>query len=194
VEVQAMGEMIRDRMVERLSMVGSTPQTRDHIEASFKRLLEILNVHLAHRPYLFGKRPLMADFGLAAQLYECWTDPTPQKLMAQTPHVVAWAERMLDPKLEGQIETWAKLAPSLTPLLVDEIAGLFLPWSVANAAALKQGEEKFTVTLQGKPFTQETQKYHARSLGVLKARYATAKQHAGLVEILMAAGCHTYLD
>jgi len=194
VEVQAMGEMIRDRMVSRLSLVGSSPQTREQIEASFKRLLEILEAHLASRPYLFGKRPLLADFGLAAQLYECSTDPTPQKLMsAHAPNVTAWAERMLNPKLEGQIETWQRLAPTLTPLLRDEIAGLFLPWSAANAAALARGEEKFTVTLQAKPFTQETQKYHARSLGVLKARYATAKQHAGLVEILTATGCHAYL-
>ncbi len=195
VEIQAMGEMIRDRMITRLSLVGSTPQTRDQIEASFKRLLEILEPHLASRPYLFGKRPLMADFGLAAQLYECSTDPTPQKLMAAiAPNVTAWAERMLNPKLEGQIETWEKLAPGLAPLLSEEIAGLFLPWSVANAAALQRGEQKFTVTLQGKPFTQETQKYHARSLGVLRSRYASAKKHAGLVEILTAAGCHTYLD
>ena len=114
-------------------------------------------------------------------------------MTAHAPNVAAWAERMLNPKLEGQIETWQRLAPTLTPLLRDEIAGLFLPWSAANAAALARGEEKFTVTLQAKPFTQETQKYHARSLGVLKARYATAKQHADLVEILTATGCHTYL-
>ncbi|MSP44194.1 MAG: glutathione S-transferase family protein [Alphaproteobacteria bacterium] len=194
VEVQAMGEMIRERMIKRLSLVGSSPQTRDQIEASFKHLLEILEVHLATRPYLFGKRPLMADFGLASQIYEAWTDPTPHKIMAaQAPNVSAWAQRMLDPKLEGQMETWAKLAPTLTPLLHGEIAALFLPWSVANAAALARGDEKFTVELKGKPFTQETQKYHARSLAVLKERYAKAKQHTGLVDILTATGCHSYL-
>lgn len=194
VEVQAMGEMIRDRMVKRLSLVGSSPQTREQIEASFIHMLEILEAHLASRPYLFGKRPLLADFGLAAQIYEAWTDPTPHKLIeAKAPHVSAWAQRMLDPKLEGQIETWDKLAPTLAPLLREEIGELFLPWSVANAAALQRGEEKFTVTLKGKPFTQETQKYHARSLDVLKARYAGARQNADLAGILTAAGCHGYL-
>ncbi|HAK63353.1 MAG TPA: glutathione S-transferase family protein, partial [Alphaproteobacteria bacterium] len=54
VEVQAVGEMIRDRMVNRLSLVGSSPQTREQIEASFKRLLDILERHLSSRPYLFG--------------------------------------------------------------------------------------------------------------------------------------------
>lgn len=195
VDVQATGEMIRDRMVKRLSLVGSSPQTRHQIEASFKHLLALLETHLASRPYLFGKRPLMADFGLASQLYQCWSDPTPQKIMTPlAPNVVGWARRMLDPKPEGQIETWAALAPTLTPLLRDEIGGLFLPWSTANAAAIKNGEAKFTIELQGKPFTQEAQKYHARSLQVLRERYAGAKQHAALAEVLQAAGCLTYLE
>lgn len=195
VEVQAVGEMIRDRMVKRLSFVGSSPQTRGQIEASFEHLLQILEPHLQNRPYLFGKRPLMADFGLAAQLYQCWTDPTPHKIMAAiAPNVIAWTQRMLNPKLEGQIETWEKLAPTLTPLLKEEIAALFLPWTAANAQALAKGEEKFTVTLRAKPFTQEVQKYHARSLGVLKQRYAALKQHAELAAIMKAAGCDTYLE
>lgn len=194
VDVEAMGEMIRDRMMKRLSLVGSSPQTRDQIEDSFKRLLTILEAHLKNRPYLFGKRPLLADFGLAAQLYECWTDPTPQKIMSSlAPNTVAWAKRMLDPKLEGQIETWEKLSPTLTPLLRDEIGGLFLPWSTANAIAVSKGEEKFTLTLQGKPFTQEPQKYHARSLGVLRAQYAKLKDHAGLRDVLRSADCLGYL-
>ncbi|MFZ5914455.1 MAG: glutathione S-transferase family protein [Pseudomonadota bacterium] len=194
VEVQAVGEMIRDRMVNRLSLVGSSPQTREQIEASFKRLLDILERHLSSRPYLFGKRPLLADFGLGAQLYQCWTDPTPKKIMeASAPSVVAWAKRMLEPKLEGQIELWGKLSPTLMPLLRDEIAGLFLPWTVANAAALAAGQDKFTVTLQGKSFTQETQKYHARSLEVLKARYKIVNNDPELREIMQASGCHQFL-
>lgn len=194
IEVEAVGEMIRDRMVNRLSLVGSSPQTREQIEASFQHLLEILERHLSSRPYLFGKRPLLADFGLAAQLYQCWTDPTPKKIMeARAPHVVAWAKRMLDPKLEGQIELWDKLSPTLLPLLSDEIAGLFLPWTVANASALAAGKEKFTVTLQGRPFTQETQKYHARSFEVLKARYQAVHKDSELREIMQASGCHQFL-
>ncbi|HAK63352.1 MAG TPA: glutathione S-transferase family protein, partial [Alphaproteobacteria bacterium] len=68
----------------------------------------------------------------------------PKKIMeASAPSVVAWAKRMLEPKLEGQIELWGKLSPTLMPLLRDEIAGLFLPWTVANAAALAAGQDKF---------------------------------------------------
>ena len=55
------------------------------------------------------------------------------------------------------------MAPTLDPLFSREIGALFLPWSVANAAALEAGEESFTVELEGEPFSQQTQKYHARS-------------------------------
>ena len=81
----------------------------------------------------------------------------------------------------------------MMPLLRDEIAGLFLPWSAANAAALARGEEKFTVTLQGKPFAQETQKYHARSLGILQRRYSALKGNAALADVLEQSGCLEYL-
>src|SRR5439155_585749 len=62
-------EMIRQRMVPRLSFVGSSEQTNDLIEGSFRRQLAILEVHFAQRRYLFGDRPAFADFGLFAQLY-----------------------------------------------------------------------------------------------------------------------------
>ncbi|HAK63351.1 MAG TPA: glutathione S-transferase family protein, partial [Alphaproteobacteria bacterium] len=51
----------------------------------------------------------------------------------------------------------------------------------------------FTVTLQGKSFTQETQKYHARSLEVLKARYKIVNNDPELREIMQASGCHQFL-
>ena len=41
----------------------------------------LLEAHLATRPYLFGGRPAMADFGLWGQLYEAATDPTPGAIM-----------------------------------------------------------------------------------------------------------------
>ena len=46
-----------------------------------------------------------------------------------------------------------------------------LSWSVANAKALMAGEETFSVELGGQTFYQDTGKYHARSLRVLRQRY-----------------------
>ena len=44
------------------------------------------------------------------------------------------------------------------------------------------------MTIDGKPFTQETQKYHAKSLAALRARYAAVADHATLDPILDRAG------
>jgi glutathione S-transferase len=188
-------DAVKGRMIPRLAFVGSSPATKDQIEGSFRRQLEILQRHLDRREFLFGGRPAFGDFGLFAQLYECFTDPTPGEIMrAQAPRVVAWIERMLDPAASGGWERWNDLEATLLPLLRDEIAAVFLPWSAANARALGAGAKEFTVDIGGKPFTQETQKYHAKSLAALRARYAAVADRATLDPVLERAGCRTWLS
>ena len=60
---------------------------------------------------------------------------------------------------------------ALMPILSQPVATLVLLWSVANAKALMAGEETFSVELGGQTFYQDTGKYHARSLRVLRQRY-----------------------
>lgn len=182
--------MVSSRMVERLRLVGSSPATLKPIENSLQREIEILERHLGGRPYLFGQRPALADFGLYAQLYECSTDPTPgAELRAKGPSVLAWIERMLDPKAEGDFESWNTLRPTLLPLLREEIGRTFLPWSDANARAIAAGEKELRVTLHGEPFSQEPQKYAARSLAALRKRYAAIADRSALDSILEEAEC-----
>lgn len=189
-----LSDAVRTRMVPRLSFVGSSVETRAQIEGSFRRETALLERHLAGRPYLFGGRPAFADFGVFAQLYEALTDPTPGAILrTETPQVVRWIERMLDPSATGEWETWDALAPTLEPLLAEEVAGCFLPWSDANARALASGETTFTVTIDGKPFSQETQKYHAKSLAVLRRRYADVADRGTLDPILERTGCRSWL-
>jgi len=186
--------MIKERMIPRLALVGSSPETKAPIEASFHRQLEILERHLVSRPFLFGGRPAMADFGLYAQHYQLASDPTPGGIMkATSPRVLAWTQRMLDPAAEGDFEPWDRLEPTLMPLLRDEVAGVFFPWSVANARALATGEKSFSLRLGGKPFSQDTQKYHARSLAALRKRYAAVRDRSRLDPILEKAGCLAFL-
>ncbi len=186
----ATAAMIRERMVPRLRFVGSTAETRPTIEASFARQLAILERHLDGRSHLFGGRPALADFGLFAQLYQCKTDPTPGAVLAsRAPRVAAWIDRMLDPKADGDFEPWARLAPTLAPLLRDEIGAVFLPWTRANAAAVAVGDKTFSLELDGRPFGQDTQRYHAKSLGALRARYAAIADRSRLDPILRETGC-----
>jgi glutathione S-transferase len=191
--VRSTADAIRARMVPRLSFVGSSAETRAAIEGSFEREAALLEAHLAGRPYLFGARPAFADFGAFAQLYECLSDPTPGALLrARAPRTVAWIERMLAPKAEGPFEPWPALEPTLLPLLREEVGGCFLPWSEANRAALEAGRDALELSVAGRPFRQQPQKYHARSLAALRARYAAARGEA-LDALLERAGCLAWL-
>ena len=136
----------------------------------------------------------VALIGLFAQLHQCSTDPTPSRIMtASAPHVLAWTQRMLNPKVEGDLEPWAALAPTLERFLSQEVAGLFLPWSTENARALAAGDKTLTVELDGTPYEQEAQKYHAKSLAALRARYAAVADKAALDPILERTDCRRWL-
>jgi glutathione S-transferase len=184
---------VRQRMVPRVSFVGSSPETAPIIEKSLDRVLAILEAHLADHDYLFGGRLCLGDLGLFAQLYQCSTDPTLGSLMGgRGPRTLDWIARLIEPEPGGDFAAWEELAPTLAPLFKDEIAGLFLPWSTANAAAIEAGEETFSVTLADGPFSQAPQKYHARSLAEIRRKYATAAS-SELDAILGETGCLAYL-
>ncbi|HJQ59698.1 MAG TPA: glutathione S-transferase family protein [Vineibacter sp.] len=193
-QVAKAADAVVQRMVPRLSFVGSNAVTRETIEGSVRRVLETLETHLGARKYLFGDRPSLADFGLWCQLYECWTDVTVRQLIDDRyPVTRSWVERMLNPQVEGGWHSWSSLRSGIERLLTAEVAGVFLPWSAANAAALEKGDAEMSVTLDGKPFTQQPQKYHARSLAEIRRKYAAAKDAPGLDSILTATGCKRWL-
>jgi glutathione S-transferase len=186
----AFAGQVRARMVDRVWFVGSNEVTAPQIEAGFLDMLAMLDHHLAGRPYLFGGRPAFGDFGLWGQIYEMWTDPTAGALIGGgAPHVLDWVHRMLWPRGEGEFETWSTLAPTLMPILTRHVGAQFMPWTCANAKALTDAREEFSVTLGDKVWTQKPQKYHARSLGMLRARYADIADKAALDPVLEAAGC-----
>jgi glutathione S-transferase len=186
----AFAGQVRARMVDRGWFVGSNEATAPQIEAGFIDMLGLLDAHLATRPYLFGGRPAFGDFGLWGQIYEMWTDPTAGAIIGGgAPHVLDWVHRMLWPKAEGKFDTWPALEPTLLPILRKQVGAQFLPWTCANEKALAASQEEFSVALGDKIWTQKPQKYHARSLGVLRARYAGAPNKAALDPVLDAAGC-----
>jgi glutathione S-transferase len=178
---------VRARMVDRVWFVGSNAVTAPQIEAGFVNMLGLLDAHLATRPYLFGGRPAFGDFGLWGQIYEMWTDPTAGAIIGGgAPHVLDWVQRMLWPKAEGDFEAWSTLQPTLMPILTGR---QFMPWTCANEKALAESKEEFTVALGDNNWTQKPQKYHARSLGMLRAKYADVTDKAALDPVLEAAGC-----
>jgi len=185
---------IRARMADRLWYVGSNGQTKPQIERGFADMLALLDAHLATRPYLFGARPAYGDFALWGQFYQMWRDPTPGALIeGRALHVLDWIHRMLWPRAEGTFEGWESLAPTLMPILKTQVGGKFMPWTLANEKALAEGKEEFSVRLGDELWTQKPQKYHARSLGMLRAKYREVSDKAALDPILAEAGCLTAL-
>ena len=79
-----------------LPFLGVTPQTIPAIEAAYCELLDALDEHFLHFPYLLGGRPSIADFGLMAPMYaHLARDPVPATLMKnRAPNVYRWTERM----------------------------------------------------------------------------------------------------
>ena len=185
----AFAEQIRARMTGRVWFVGSSDATAPFIERTFHTALGQLDAHLATRRYLFGDRPSFADFALWGQIYNMWTDPTPCAIIeARAQNVLAWIQRMLWPRVEGEFEAWETLAPTLQPILRDWAGKWFLPWSRANAAAIATAPEtEFAVMLDDFNWTQKPQKYHAKSLEALRTKHASVAGHAGLKQILSAA-------
>jgi glutathione S-transferase len=189
-EHDAFAAKVSARMVDRVWFVGSNAVTAPQIEAGFQEMLGLLDSHLATRPYMFGGRPAYGDFGLWAQFYEMWTDPTVGALIGGgAPNVLDWVHRMLWPRAEGAFESWTSLAPTLMPILTKQVGKQFWPWTLANETALREGKEEFSVTLGGKVWTQKPQKYHARSLGMLRAKYAEVAEKKDLDLVLAAVGC-----
>ncbi len=161
-EHEAFASQVRARMVDRVWFVGSNAVTAPQIETGFLDMLDLLDSHLAGRPYLFGGRP-------------------------------AFGDRMLWPKTEGEFEAWSKLEPTLMPILTKQVGAQFMPWTSANEKALADGRDEFSVALGNKIWIQKPQKYHARSLGMLRAKYAAVADKSALDPVLQAAGCVTGL-
>lgn len=185
--------MIR-RMVPRMAFAGANETNAPHLERSWFRTVELLEAHLADRPYLFGSRPAFGDFGIWGNLSQAYSDPSCGKHLNSTaPAVVRWIEKMADPTALGDFEPLEKLMPTLGPLLEEQVAGRFLPWTVENARALEAGEPNTRLEFDGERYEQKTFKYHAWSFGKLKEKLAPVANDPTLKAVLEETGCAQYL-
>ena len=188
---------IRERMVRRLWFVGSSSQTAPLIEKSFEDMLNLLETHfVAHTGwrFLFGNRPAFGDFSLWGQFYSANRDHTPATYIGRCPRVRAWIKNMLVPHGSGEFASWSEVADTVRPILKEQVAGLFLPWSSANAKAVENGKDEFEVKLANGAWRQRPQKYPARSLAMLKNKFDGVRHVSGLTQVLEETGCLPFLD
>jgi glutathione S-transferase len=186
--------MIR-RMVPRMAFAGANATNAPHLERSWFRTVARLEDHLADRRYLFGARPAFGDFGIWGNLNQAYSDPTcGRHLERHAPAVVRWIASMANPTAQGDFESMEKLMPTLGPLLTEQVAGRFLPWTVENARAYAAGEPNTRLEFDGERDEQKTFKYHAWSLGKLREKLAPVSHDPMLERILEETGCAPYLE
>ncbi|WP_101759900.1 glutathione S-transferase family protein [Oceanicoccus sp. KOV_DT_Chl] len=92
----AAGASMMDYFNGFLPTLGVNNDTISAVEAAHEDLLDALDTHFQHHPYLLGGHPCIADFGFMAPLYaHLARDPVPSALMKQrAPNVYRWTERM----------------------------------------------------------------------------------------------------
>ena len=197
-DLVAGGNAFRDRQVGRLAVVGSSPTTAPAIEASYVRLLGVLDERLGRTRFVMGDRPGAADFGLFGQLTQlaCF-DPTSRALALRTaPRVVAWVDLVDDLSgLEPRDTGWVTREDAVTALrpLLAEVGRVYAPFLLANAAALERGADVVECTIDGRPWTQRPFPYQRKCLQWLREELAalSARDGAAARAAIDGTGCET---
>ena len=187
----AFAGQVRARMVDRVWFVGSNAVTAPQIEAGFLDMLGLLDAISRRGPICSADGRPSATSVSGGRFYEMWTDPTAGALIGgDAPHVLDWVHRMLWPRAEGAFESLvdAGADPDADPDRAGRQAIHALD-AAPTRRRWRRRKEEFSVTLGDKVWTQKPQKYHARSLGMLRAKYAAVADKAALDPVLEAAGC-----
>jgi glutathione S-transferase len=194
-EIEQLSGMLAKRQLSRMTLVGCEDSSL--MQASYERVCQILERHLeqGHR-FFFGARPSIAELGLYGQLSQLAEDSTPREFMREHfPLTFAWISSMAD--LSGLPDgQWDADAAAVRPV-VGEMLGLigelYVPFLLANEAALRDGDSQLEVKLLGGAHlhTQPPFGYQAKCLAALR------QQVRGLQDaprdraqaVLTAAGC-----
>jgi glutathione S-transferase len=192
-ERDATAKQFADRQIGRMPIVGCTPENAPVIEDSFHRILALLESHVSAYDFLFGSRPSLGDFSLFGQLKTLATDPTPMAIMrAEAMKTESWVRQLDDASgIEG---AWLAPGEDLPPATLGLLAltgEYYLPFLLANAAAMERSEAMFSLTYAKGPYSQGTFGYQAKCLNDLRRRLGDLNGEPGerTRAILQRAGC-----
>ena len=194
-------DIIAERQIDRLWVVGSNDETAEVIDNSYKRYLQLMESHLQNCPFMFGQRPSSSDFALYGQLTQLvGFDPTPRNIAHEiSPRTISWVNIMSD--LSGLhnkggigpffgIETndkqntdvdyfndnktgWTELVnlPESLKDLFVEVGKMYIPCLVANNDAHIKGNETWETELNGSTWKQKTFPYQVKCLQWIKEEF-----------------------
>lgn len=193
-EFDAFVNQFQNRQTGLLARLGDPELNRPVLRDTYVELLAAMEAQLSHSRFLFGSRPSIADIGIYGQLSQMAIDPTASAIMRKGfVRLFQWVQDMDDASgIEGD---WRKadeaLGPGTTSLL-NLIGQIYLPFLVANAAAIAKDEPKFRVTLRGREFEATTNTYKGKCLNNLKLHLAEAMDAGAgerLEKLLKHHGC-----
>jgi glutathione S-transferase len=177
----------RAHVTSTLAPLGVTPDNAQHwMDEVLRPWLRVAGAHLATRPYLFGGRPSLADFGLfGGNAAHFVNDPLCRRWVDEDgPAIVLHTKRLLQPEDEP-IGDWDDPSepPETLLALLRELGRMYLPWvsrACVDGAADLRFSDGTTVTIAATDFLREAR-------GILLARYV-AHRDARLDAVLERAG------
>ena len=191
-------EMFVGRQVSRRGMIGSSDNNAPVIEASYARVLDLLQDHLAQRTFFFGDRPGRSDFAVFGQLLPMlWWDPTPTAVaLDRAPRALMWVEWMDDLswwRIEDEAVGWdtADVIADTTRALLAEAGRTYVPFMIANAEALANGAEQVVCEIDGVTFRQGAFGYQGKCVQWIRDAYAAlaAVDRDRVDAVLAGTGC-----
>lgn len=188
----------RARQTNVLAQMGEREINRPLLRSTYPETLAAVAAQLEVSRFLFGGRPSVGDVGLYGQLSQCAIDPTASSIMkAGFPRVFQWVQDMDDASgIEGDWRPAGQPPGPGPQALLKLIGEVYLPFLVANAAAVRDGERHFATTLRGQPMQARANAYKAKCMGWLKQFLAAALADgaAGLEATLRAHDCWAALQ
>ena len=173
--------MISKRQIDRLWVVGSNNDTAPIIDASFRRLLGILEKHFTSTPYLISNRPSSSDFAMYGQLSQLVNfDPTPREICHEVSlRTVAWVGLIEDQSgIEVDDEHWGSIEklPATVKELLAEIGKGYVPAQLANAKAIENGDKEWETEIDSCLWKQKSFPYQAKCLKWVNDEYSSLSE------------------
>ena len=154
---------------------GVTDQTWSHVEAGYHNILKMMTTALKNRPYLLGDKLSIADIGLMGPMLRHFgQDPTPAEIMRDTaPDVFAWLGRVWNASSQSDEGTLLDAVPDDLAPMLQEICETHLAQLSANAIAYHQGQDKFSMTVQGCQYHNlPLSRYRVHCLEMLRQQFS----------------------
>lgn len=169
------GRDFETRQVGRNALVGCTEANMPMLIHIAEAVLDALEDSVIEQPFLFGTRPSNADFALFGQLTQFTLDLAAIDVcQKRAPYTMRWTHHVDD--LSGHDGTWRDeeqpYARALRPLLA--LAGeAYLPFLLANEAALANGEARVRIEAHGLSYEAAPFKYQGKCMTELRRGYAS---------------------